>query len=244
MMTFITAKLSKVGGREVNQDYCDSTCAETGGVWVVADGLGGHRGGEVASETAVTTVLNLWSQISGNSPAILLDLIEAAQVAILEQQQATPQLLSMRTTLVMLTAHGDDVLWGHVGDSRLYHFRDCAVFFQTRDHSVPQTLLDAGEITKEQIRTHPDRNRILRAVGNEDGIKPTILDTPRKARPGDAFLLCTDGFWGYVTETEMTVDLAKSTTPDEWLKLMELRLFDKIETGNDNYTAIAVFVEE
>lgn len=133
-------------------------------------------------------------------------------------------------------------MWGHVGDSRLYHFRNGVVAFQTKDHSVPQTLVNAGDITKEQIRTHPDRNRILRAVGNPDGVKPTILDASRKIQRGDAFLLCTDGFWEYVTETEMAVDLAKSATPKDWLGWMELRLIGKVETGYDNYSALALFV--
>lgn len=241
---FISAELTKIGGREVNQDFCGTKTEEMSGIWVVADGLGGHRGGEVASEAAVTAIIGQWCPALGNTPAMLLALIEAAQTAVLEQQEATPQLSSMRTTLVMLSANGDEVLWGHVGDSRLYHFSGGVVAFQTKDHSVPQTLVDAGEITKEQIRTHPDRNRILRAVGNPDGVKPTILDASRKVQPGDAFLLCTDGFWEYVTETEMAVDLAKSATPEEWLERMELRLIGKVDPENDNYSAVALFVGE
>jgi len=216
----------------------------TAGIWALADGLGGHRGGEVASKTAVTAILEQWSPALAHTPQSLLSLVEAGQSAIIAEQQANSTLLSMRTTLVLLMAKGDNVLWGHCGDSRLYHFRDCAVEFQTKDHSVPQSLVDAGEITKEQIRTHEDRNRILKAVGNPEGVKPTILDTPRKVKPGDAFLLCSDGFWEYVTETEMAVDLAKSKKPEEWLKLMELRLLGKVEDGNDNYSALAMFVEE
>jgi len=216
----------------------------TAGIWALADGLGGHRGGEVASKTAVAAILEQWSPALAHTPQSLLTLTESAQSALLAKQQTNPQLSSMRTTIVLLMAKGDNVLWGHVGDSRLYHFRDCAVEFQTKDHSVPQTLVDAGEITKEQIRTHEDRNRILRAVGNPEGVKPTILDTPRKIKQGDAFLLCSDGFWEYVTETEMAVDLAKSKKPEQWLKRMELRLIDKVENENDNYSALALFVEE
>jgi len=241
-MEFVSAHLSKVGGRETNQDYCDSRVLHDSGLWIVADGLGGHRGGEVASETAVKAILNVWQPDALLVSQTIKDLILSTQAAILLQQGANPQLSSMRTTLVVLQATSNRVLWGHVGDSRLYLFQESTVAFQTKDHSVSQAMVDAGEITKDQIRSHVDRNRILRAVGNPDGVNPTILDLPRKVKDGDAFLLCTDGFWEYVTETEMAVDLAKSATPMEWLQSMELRLIDKIEKDNDNYTAMAIYV--
>ncbi len=241
-MRFISAELSKTGGRDINQDCCAFKSGNGSGIWIVADGLGGHRGGEVASQAAVSAILEQWTPDLELTMQSMTNFAESAQSAILEQQQISPRLSSMRTTLVMLAAYSDEALWAHVGDSRLYHFRDCAVVFQTRDHSVPQTLVDAGEIKQEQVRTHPDRNRILRAVGNPDGLKSAISDTPRKIRQGDVFLLCTDGFWEYITETEMSVDLAKSVTPEEWLDRMEMRLLDRVPPDNDNYTALAVFI--
>ena len=99
MMEFITADVSKVGGREVNQDYCGYTCDGASGIWIVADGLGGHRGGEVASEAAVKAVLSCWTSSSVLSPQYLTELTEAAQSAVLSEQAALPQLSSMRTTL-------------------------------------------------------------------------------------------------------------------------------------------------
>lgn len=241
-MLFATAYISKTGGREQNQDFCAFKEVGTSAIWVVADGLGGHRGGEVASETTVAAILEAWQPEKSVGAQATYELVISAQSAIISQQDADPKLASMRTTLVLLQASADLVLWGHVGDSRLYLFSSGAVAFQTKDHSVPQAMVDAGEITSEDIRVHPDRNRILKAVGNPDGVNPTILEAPRQIKQGDAFLLCTDGFWEYVTEIEMAVDLAKSATPEAWLKKMELRLIEKVETGNDNYTAMAVFV--
>ena len=239
-MEFVSSNISKLGGRDTNQDYCGSSVSGGVGLWVVADGLGGHRGGEVASQAAVRAALGMWHPESPLTLQTINELFLSAQSAILQQQADNPQLSSMRTTLVILQAFNDHVLWGHVGDSRLYHFRDCTVAFQTKDHSVPQAMVDAGEITKMQIRNHVDRNRILRAMGNSDGVNPTITE-PRKIKAGDAILLCTDGFWEYVTETEMVVDLAKSSKPQEWLNRMELRLIMKVGKGNDNFTALAVF---
>jgi serine/threonine protein phosphatase PrpC len=243
-MRFSSASISKPGGREENQDFYDSVQTDTAGLWLLADGLGGHRGGEVASATAVQAIRADWQPAAELVPETVMELIETAQAAILDSQKAQPSLASMRTTLVLLQNAGDKVIWGHVGDSRLYHFRDCAVAFQTKDHSVPQVLVDAGEIDLLQMRKHPDRNRILRAVGNPEGVKPTILDAPRSVKAGDTFLLCSDGFWEYVTELEMSADLAKSATAADWLQRMELRLLERAETGHDNYTALAVFVGE
>ena len=243
-MTFKSASISKTGGREENQDYFDSKVIDHAGLWIVADGLGGHRGGAVASQTAVRAMLDSWHSEADSIPPTIGELIDAAQTAILNERDTDPQLSAMRTTVVALHIVGDQALWGHVGDSRLYLYRGCAMAFQTKDHSVPQVMVDAGEITREQIRNHEDRNRLLRAVGNPDGVKPTILESPQPVRPGDAFLLCTDGFWEYVTEAEMVVDLVKSNTPMEWLERMELRLVVRAAADHDNYTALALFIVE
>jgi len=239
---FGSASISKTGGRKENQDFCGSKVVGHAGLWVVADGLGGHLGGTVASQTAVQAMLDSWHPEVDSTPHKIDELIESTQVAILKQQETDPQLSAMRTTVVALLIDRDQALWGHVGDSRLYFFLDGAISFQTKDHSVPQAMFNAGEITREQIRNHEDRSILLRAVGNHDEIKATILESPKTIRPGDAFLLCTDGFWEYVTESEMVVDLVKSKTPVEWLERMELRLLTKVQAGNDNYSALAVLI--
>ena len=243
-MTFESATISKTGGREENQDCCDSKVGDHAGLWIVADGVGGHRGGAVASQTAVRAMLDSWHAEAASIPLTIDELINAAQTAMLKQQVTDPQLSAMRTTVVALHIAEDQALWGHVGDSRLYLYRGGVIVFQTNDHSVPQAMVAAGEITREQIRHHEDRNRLLRAVGNPDGVKPTILESPQTVRPGDAFLLCTDGFWEYVTEAEMGVDLVKSNTPMKWLERMELRLVARAAANHDNYTALALFISE
>lgn len=243
-MTFKSASISKTGGREENQDFCYSKVVDHAGLWIVADGLGGHRGGAVASQTAVRAMIDSWHPEADSIPQTIDELINAAQAAILKQQETDPQISAMRTTVVALHIVKNQALWGHVGDSRLYLYRNGAVAFQTEDHSVTQAMVAAGEITREQIRYHEDRNRLLRAVGNPDGVKPTILESPQPVWLGDAFLMCTDGFWEYVTETEMAVELVKSNTPMEWLERMELRIVGRAATGYDNYSALAVLISE
>jgi serine/threonine protein phosphatase PrpC len=113
---------------------------------------------------------------------------------------------------------------------------------QTRDHSVPQALADAGEIDPTEVRGHPDRAVLLRTVGHPEGVQPTVSPAPVPLESGDALLICTDGFWELVTETAMAVDLAKSATPDEWLTRLEIRLLARARPGHDNYTAMALLV--
>lgn len=242
-MEFTSAYISQQGGRDENQDSCGETIHTADNLWVVADGLGGHAGGRVASQVAVKAVLDAWEDNSDLTPESMSFLIEAAQSKIIEGQSENPQLSSMRTTLVLFASNGVEILWAYIGDSRFYHIRHGEVNFQTKDHSVPQAMVDVGEIEVNEIRTHPDRNRLLKALGNPEKLKPTIQQSPVAVESGDAFLLCTDGFWEYITEEEMIVDLSKARSPGHWLKHMEVRLLRKAAEGHDNYTAFAVFVD-
>ena len=242
ILPFRTATLSHTGGRAYNED----ACGHRDGCWVLADGLGGHGGGEVASRIAVDTVLStlapMRAPIGVPSAADLAEAIAAANRAVQAGQQTDPRLERMRTTLVVLASDGREALWAHVGDSRLYHFRDGRVRFQTADHSVPQVMVKAGEIRPAEIRFHEDRNRLLRTLGNPDEARPTLAETPMPLQAGDVFLLCTDGFWEYVTEAEMEVTLAKTAAPDQWLQAMTVRLLGRAPPNHDNFSAIGVFV--
>ena len=239
-MAFTTASISNVGGRAVNEDHCGSQEVSGAGCWVVADGLGGHGGGSTASRLAVDTVLASFRANPAVTSEALWTHLSAAHAAIL-QHQGEPSLSQMRSTVVVLLADGDRAVCGHMGDSRLYQFRQGAVEFQTADHSVPGALAASGAIQNDDIRFHEDRNRVLRSLGNDDEIKPSITERP--LRHGDAFLLCTDGFWEYVTELEMEADAAKTETPNDWLRDMASRLLRRAKAENDNWTAMAIFFQ-
>ncbi len=240
---FSTAVLSEAGGRAGNQD-----CARygmRGGLycWALADGLGGHGGGESAAELAVTSILGQFESYAECSPAALRTYVEAAAQAVVHGQRQNPAHAAMRTTLVVLLADSAGAMWAHAGDTRLYYLRAGRIASQTRDHSVPQAMVDAGRMSAGEIRFHEDRNRLLRSLGGgESGA--TFEDQARRIAPGDAFLLATDGFWEYVRELEMEVELAKAAAPGEWLAGMAARLRARAPEGNDNYSAIAVFVNE
>jgi len=229
-MRFETAMLTEPGDRPVNQD----AVAQSGNYWLLADGLGGHGGGEQASRIAVEAV----GQASASGG--LQSAFSLANEAVLTAQKTNPALAQMRTTLVVLLITETQATWAHAGDSRLYHFRGARIVTQTRDHSFSQALADAGKIPAAAIRHHEDRSRLLRTVGTTDC--KAEVSAPVTVNPGDAFLLASDGFWEHVTEREMEIEYAKSETPREWLDRLRERLDATQITDRDNLSAIAVFV--
>jgi PPM family protein phosphatase len=240
-MQIITAQRTNPGGRKNNEDYSDFAVGSPWGYWVVADGLGGHGGGEEASRSAVETILAGARNEGEATPAVLRGFIESAHHAIrAAQRNGGPE--AMRTTVALLASDGSRALWAHVGDSRIYHFRGGQLMHQTADHSVPQLLADAGDISRQEIRSHADRSRLLRALGQDDTPQVTVLERPERLQSGDAFLLCSDGWWEHVTEVEMLADLAKAADPEEWLDRMMDRIFERVDGQHDNYTAIGVLV--
>ncbi|MBF0516034.1 MAG: serine/threonine-protein phosphatase [Nitrospirae bacterium] len=240
MIEFMTELFSHKGGRPNNEDYCGFLTLEGFSCWAGADGAGGHNGGEVASKTAVETILEAFKLHPGLSPRHMRNYMESAQAEIIKTQQTTPDLSTMRTTIVLLISDYNKAIWAHAGDSRLYMLRGGRIYFQTKDHSVPQALADAGQISVEDIRSHDDRNKILRCLGTEGTLRATFMDDKVSVKSGDAFLICTDGFWDNITETEMEIDYAKSDTPAAWLQHMRNRIVRRVDGEYDNYSAITI----
>ena len=238
-LQYSSAKLSKQGGRDYNEDSYGAD--EARGIYVLADGLGGHGGGSEASQIAVKSMTKTLSDKDFNAES-LQDAILRTNELILSQQKRETLLANMRTTLVVLWIREDKAIWGHIGDSRLYLIFKGELITQTKDHSVPQALVQAGEIELDDIRYHEDRSRLRQALGQESTPNPSIQNVVQLL-PGFVFLMVTDGFWEYIWEDEMIVDWCKSKNPEKWLNFMEDRLVRKVEKNHDNYTAIAVFVK-
>ncbi len=235
------ANLSKAGGRKYNEDYC-SFIEEAGfGCYVLADGLGGHRGGAMASKITVEAILGHFKASPGNSRDHLKGYLEKARLCFLAEQEKDRSLLNMKATLVVVLTDFRELYWGHIGDSRLYCFHDGKIIMQTKDHSVPQHLAASGAISQDQVRFHEDRNRLTRAFDGGDLSRFEIADKPLMLQGNEAMLLCSDGFWEFVLEAEMEEDLKTVKTPAQWLDQMEKRLLARVESGNDNYSALALF---
>jgi len=239
-LSFQTDVLSDKGGRKQNEDCVDFLLLDNHACWVVADGLGGHGGGAVAARLAVESVLQSFRAVPECSPDALNRYINAANALINDRRRSDAGLSQMRTTVAVLVSDYRGALWAHIGDSRLYYLKQDRIRFQTQDHSVPQVLCNAGEITPTQIRFHEDRNRLLRSLGGDDSPRPTILQTPVMLEERDSILLCTDGFWEYVTEEEILKDLSTAKDARDWLRPAASRLEARPAGDYDNYSAVAV----
>ena len=231
------------GERQYSEDAV--RMARYGKEWLflLADGLGGMGHGEVASEMAVQSAADrfIWDPDREN---ILKNCIETAQNAVRTRQKMEVELKGMATTFVGLHLSDDHARWIHVGDSRLYYFRKGELADRTLDHSVPQLLLDVGEISASDIRHHPDRNRLLKIIGNEWGNRDNYTYAhPVVLEKGDSFLLCSDGLWEWVEDTELENLLQCSGSALEWLSKLEHMAFVRGYGSNmDNYSAICVYV--
>lgn len=240
------AMLSKAGERPYNEDVVYAKVDGEEACFMLADGLGGQGDGDVASAhmKEVVSVLYDNGKVEDNREFIN-SAFKQCQMSILRKKEEDVSLKDMMSTLVLLIMNEKTISWGHVGDSRLYYFQEGKVQERTIDHSVPQVLATTGEIKESEIRLHPDRNRLLRAMGMEEGKKP--LNSYKELGRGEMkhiFLLCSDGFWEYIEEEEMEKTLKRVKKPEQWLKKMEKIVIKNGKKRNmDNYSAICIFVE-
>lgn len=225
------------GGRDHNEDSL--RCDAERGIFVLADGLGGHGCGEVASALAADALF-AGCAAGPMEEERLLALFQEANARVLEQQ-ALPGQEEMKTTAVALSLSESRAVWAHIGDSRLYRFSGGTLTQVTRDHSVTYMKYLGGEISYMDTYHDDDRSSLLRALGKE----PCRPEAGSAALlPGDAFLLCSDGFWEYVYREEMLIDLLKAETPEQWAENLLLRHIRRTPPGNDNLSLITVFAEE
>jgi serine/threonine protein phosphatase PrpC len=221
--------------REANEDSCGAIEGVNGPVFTVCDGMGGHVGGAIASGIAVKSILDFITTATVENPSVSINnAIISANQKILEAVRERPDLKGMGTTATILTVQPGGVYIGHVGDSRIYMFTNGQLHRLTKDHSFVQTLLDAGAITPEEADTHPRKNELTNAMGVLDAIQPTVIRSPIKPRPGDIFLLCTDGLCGLVNDT--TIEQIVATTPTLDKAAQQLIQVAKSAGGYDNIT--------
>lgn len=238
------AALSRPGGHPHNEDACGYWTSDGGCCWVLSDGAGGHGGGDVASKTVVATVLREFTLTPEVTPAAVSALILHANDVLVREQQSEGRLRDMRATVAMLVLDRARQLacWGHLGDSRIYAFRSGRLRFQSRDHSVVQSMLDAGVGDAGMLRRHPQRGVLLAALGSADEMEPEVSRAVEPVYDGDVFMLCSDGLWEYVEESIMERLLALSPTAESWLAALEAEVLARAAPAHDNYSAIAVWL--
>lgn len=234
-----TVHTSHAGGRPDNQDAWGHCKAESFELWAVADGLGGHGGGEIASKIAVDALVEAFR----TEPSLeqFETYFSACQEALLQHQKAHPETADMRTTLSFCVSDGEQVRFAHSGDTRIYWISNHQIR-RSLDHSIPQLLVQSGEIQPYEIRQHQDRNRIVRALGNPQFLRHTISEC-HQISENSTLLIVTDGFWEYVNGLEVYVARQKNTDPQQWLAEMTAKLLVRAPKDHDNYTAIGVWFD-
>lgn len=247
-LTLHYAALTNVGGRANNEDAYRIAVHDARACFVVSDGVGGENGGEIASQAVVNTVVTHFEQQQAASDAALRTCLDAAkaEVARLQSTDVALKNMSATVTILLLDCERAEAQWGHLGDSRIYQFRDQKVHRVTKDHSAVQQLVEAGYCTADQLRTHPLRCSLLGAIGAPDGEGADAVQEASEFASGDAFLLCTDGLWEWVEEHQMEAALQEAASVEQWLDELE-KIADKRSLSSpaprDNYTAIAIWIE-
>ena len=230
--------------RSGNEDNYAADADERRGLFIVADGMGGHAAGEVASEMAVQIVLRELSEVKeleGNGvEQRVAKALKTANRAIHERTLVEVDKQGMGTTASVLIMSGRRYLIGQVGDSRVYLLRDGALSQVTKDHSYVQEQVDAGFLTPEQARYHPYSNVITRCVGASPEVEPDVYRG--EMRVGDLFLVASDGLTGMVDDRRLQTLLLSRATPDR--KVHALISEANGRGGLDNITAIVVEVAE
>lgn len=191
--------------RKAQEDSHGFSETPNGDVFVVCDGMGGHVGGHEASSMAVESILKYLNQEVYPHPLQALDgALEFANRRIWEYAQEHPELKGMGTTACIVLFKGDEAWIAHVGDSRIYLFlgKEKQLHRITKDHSFVQALVDAGQITDEEAEHHPNKNRILKALGVLPEVEPTFNyeNKPIQPKNGDVFLICSDGLCGMIND--------------------------------------------
>jgi PPM family protein phosphatase len=206
-MNFEVLRLTSPGEREVNQDAMLHLLRDDYALCVVADGLGGHAAGEKASQYFCEGMLkyaNVYGKISAESrPDEVFSGWVSAAVDEMRELFGNDEVASLaHTTCAVLYVDEKLVISAHCGDSRIYRLNSSQIVWRTKDHSLPQEMLDQGLITEEQMVLHPEQNQLTRSINIRKKHRVEVKLLP-PMEPGESFLLCSDGFWEYVSKDEL-----------------------------------------
>ena len=242
-MSITVAAVSERGDRAVNEDAFNFVAGDGMGCFVLADGAGGHDYGDIASKAVVKEMLGAFSEQPAISKDVLQRGLDLARSSLDRERRFHEGAGRMDSTVacLLLDATAGRALWLQLGDSRIYLFRNQRAHLLTRDHSVLQSVIDAG-LHRGSVRGAVDRNRLYASVCAEEQPADMLSAEPLGVEDADMFLLCSDGFWDAVDEPLMEGCLRQSRNPREWLD----KLFSEGRpvggSWDDNATALAVWL--
>ena len=228
--------------RSANEDNLGEAITPNGHLFIVCDGMGGHVGGAVASGIAVNSILEFFQrEVYDNLIQAIDHSLSFANEQIFASALNNPDLKGMGTTAVLLLIKDEECFIGHVGDSRIYLYSNNILNRITKDHSFVQTLVDNGIIDDEDAENHPNKNRILQALGIASIVKSTVCQLSILPKASDIFLLCSDGLNGMVSDK----DIHHIIQEDNLSVCVENLITAALNGGGtDNITATLVLIEE
>ena len=241
MRVFTKTDIGKV--RSMNQDSFLVSEKENGlKIYILADGMGGYKGGEIASKVAITAVYKFitekFEEISKDKDSILdllEDAIAFANSAIYEESEQDEELQDMGTTLEVLLIYKNKVYIGHIGDSRIYRIRKNNMKKITTDHSYVEKLIQDGEITREESYNHPKKNLLIKALGTDEEVEPDLIYTVLSKN--DILIICSDGLTNMISEEEI-FKIVRETNSEN---VVEVLVEEANEAGGlDNITVIFI----
>ena len=229
--------------RKANEDAAGFAPSEevcnNGDLFIVCDGMGGHVGGAIASNSAVQSIIDHFKSGLHDNPYIAInDAIVFANEQIFARAQAEPELKGMGTTCTVLLIRGSETFIGHVGDSRIYIQSKDKLHRITKDHSFVQTLVDQGLISDADAESHPRKNELIKALGIREFVEPEVCSKAIEAAAGDTFMMCSDGLCGLVDDRNMESVISSSDTIDN--KADKLISMAKGAGGHDNITVALI----
>lgn len=234
-MQLLTCQFTDPGGRSPNEDSVGYYGGGGFYAWIAADGLGGHTKGEVASAEAVQTLGSVMSECRSMDRKFVENVFRKMNDAIID-------LGGPLTTAVCAFSDGKRLWYGNNGDSRMFFIRNKKVLYHSNDHSLAYVIYSSGDISYDEIPTHPSQNRLYHSLGNETDYYGEFYPEI-DLEPGDAFLLATDGFWELIRDEEIVRTLNISPTPEEWMSTMVDVIRSRLKKNSDNYSAVCVIVK-
>jgi PPM family protein phosphatase len=238
-----TAQVSRQGNRSDNQDRASIVVTDTRILLTVADGMGGHIGGDVAAEAAIDALVRCFKRqkagIRDAGDFLRESIVEAHEAVVMLGAALTPD-LRPRTTITVCLIADDCATWAHVGDSRIYLIRDQKVFIRTRDHSAVELLVQQGLLKDADVHTHPMRNFVEQCLGGEPELPLITITEPRPLMAGDVILLCSDGFWAPLKEAHVAAELNSHIELQTTVDILALEAEEKAAPSSDNVTAVAL----
>jgi len=241
-MKYAIVQESRIGARQMNQDRIGYWRTPESLLLVVADGMGGHAGGEIAAQIAVRLFIERFQQeakpVLKNPLKFLQETMLRAHAALGSYANQFSMLETPRTTCVAVVVQASQAYWAHAGDSRFYLLRQGSLIGVTKDHSKVQYLLDQGLIGIADMAVHPDRNKVFSCLG---GLVDPVIDLSRRTplKNGDVMVLCTDGVWSTMSQGEMATWLTSAPILTTAPKMMD-QAEQRGGADGDNLSAIVV----